>query len=387
MVLFTDEMRRNPYPMYQTLRAGSPVFQMPGSDLWLILDHDGVRRALTDHETFSSSVSATQGHGFEWLLFMDPPRHTQLRAILSRAFTPRSIAELEPRVRELSRALLDPLVERGEMDLCADYAAPLPLMVIAEMIGLPASDWPRLARWGETIMGLALTIVGSPAEKQAASDAFNAADAEMTAWLDGLVTGRPQDDDLLGRLLAAGLPTDELRRFIQLLLAAGTETTTNLIDNAVLCLLEHPAELARLRAAPALIPSAVEEVLRYRSPFQAALRATRGDVELLGARIPAGKMVFALIGSANRDPKAFPDPDRFDVGRDPNPHLGFGHGIHHCLGAPLARLEGRIALGDLLERLDDWTGPADWEPRRAFNVHGPARLPLRFAPRSAKMSA
>jgi cytochrome P450 len=385
--VFTDDMRRDPYPIYRQLRSAAPVFQVPGTDLWMVLDHAGVKRVLTDVESFSSRVSATQGHGFEWLLFMDPPRHTHLRAIITRAFTPRSIASLEPRIRELSRALLDPLVERGEMDLCLDYSGPLPMQVIAEMIGLPTEDWPRLRRWSEAIMNLALTIVGDGDEARAASDAFAVADDEMRAYLErvGGERRRHPEDDLLTRLVLSEvdgvrLTPEEVVRFIQLLLAAGTETTTNLIGNAILSFIEHPEELARLRAAPELLPTAIEEVLRYRSPAQAMFRATRRDVELSGRVIPAGKMVLVGIGAANRDPEQFRDPDRFDVGRDPNPHIAFGHGIHFCLGAPLSRLEGRIALGDLLGRLTHIerasTGP--WEPRRPFHVHGPNRLPIRF---------
>ncbi|HTJ41478.1 MAG TPA: cytochrome P450 [Kofleriaceae bacterium] len=380
---FSDEMRRDPYPTYATFRRASPVMQLPGAPIWMVLDYDGVRRALHDAECFSSNVSPTRGLRFEWLLFMDPPRHTHLRAIVSKAFTPRSVAALEPRIRAISGELLDAIAAKGgACDLVRDFATPLPMRVIAEMLGAPPSDAARLTRWSEAIIDLGLTIMGTPEESAAASAAFLAADAEMAAWLDALAPGA---DDLIARLRAAEVDGDRLRpdeilRFVQLLLAAGTETTTNLIDNAVLALLEHPAELARLRADPALVPSAIEEVLRYRSPAQAMFRATTRDVELGGRTIPAGAFVLAMIGAANRDPAAFAEPDRFDVARDPNPHLAFGHGMHYCLGAPLSRLEGRIALADLLARFgriaraDD----APWPPRRAFHVHGPTRLPMQL---------
>jgi cytochrome P450 len=170
--------------------------------------------------------------------------------------------------------------------------------------------------------------------------------------------------------------------FVQLLLVGGQETTANLIDNAVLCFIEHPDQLARLRSSPELLPSAIEEVLRYRSPLHWMPRATRRDVEVHGQVIPAGKVVLPMIGSANRDPRQFPAAGRFDVGRDPNPHLAFGHGVHACLGAPLARLEGRIALADFLERVKGFALASDepWEPRQALSVHGPSRLPIRFTP-------
>ena len=384
MDLFSVETRRDPYPMYRTLRERSAVLHVPGPELWLVLRHASVKRVLTDHEAFSSNISALHGHDFAWLLFMDPPRHTKLRAIISRSFTSRAIASLEPRIRELSRELLAAAVARGELDLVADYATPLPLMVIAEMLGFPAADWRQLARWSETIVALGNTISKTGAGE--ASAAFRAADAEMTAYFGRLVRERRArpTGDLLASLVAAEVDGErlddaDLVRFCQLLLAAGTETTTNLIDNAVIALLEHPAQLAQLRADPARIPAALEEVLRYRTPVQAMFRATRREVTLDGVTLPERAFVIAAIGSANRDPDAFGDPERFDIARDPNPHVAFGHGIHFCLGAPLSRLEARIALADLLARFAslELADPA-WQPRSSFHVLGPAALRLRF---------
>ena len=211
----------------------------------------------------------------------------------------------------------------------------------------------------------------------------------MRACLPDLIAQRraAHQDDLLTRLVEAEvdgerLTPEEILGFVQLLLVGGQETTANLINNAVLCFLEHPDQLARLRAAPDLLPSAIEEVLRYRSPLQWMPRATRRDVEMHGQVIPAGKLVLPMIGSANRDPKQFRDAGRFDITRDPNPHIAFGHGIHACLGAPLARLEARIALADFLERVQGFELASDepWEPRKALDVHGPSRLPIRFTP-------
>jgi cytochrome P450 len=194
-------------------------------------------------------------------------------------------------------------------------------------------------------------------------------------------------DDLLTRLVQAEvegerLTEGEILGFVQLLLVAGHETTTNLLNNAVLSFIENPGELDRVRAMPELLPSAIEEVLRHRSPVQWMFRFTRREVEMHGTTIPAGRMVIPVIGSANRDPGVFADPHRFDAARDPNPHVAFGHGIHFCIGAPLARQEARIALADLVERLRDveLADAEPWEPRRALHVHGPARLPIRFAP-------
>ncbi len=381
--LSSDEFRRDPYPAYDQLRAAAPVYQDPRSGLRLVLDYDGVRRVLSDPEVFSSR------YGPDWLIFADPPRHTKLRALISKAFTPRSVAALEPRIRDLSRSLLDRVAGRGEMDLVADFAAPLPMLVIAEMLGIPAADRPRFQRWADAILAMSYTI-GGPAEMaRAATEGFAAVTGEMAGYLQRLLGERRSQprDDLLTRLAAAEVDGErltpaEILGFFQLLLLAGSETTTNLISNAVLCLAEHPAQRARLRADPGLLPSAIEEVLRYRAPLQWMYRVTRREVDLRGTTVPAGAMVLAVIGSANRDPAAFPDPGRFDITRDPNHHLAFGHGAHFCLGAPLARLEARVALADLLARLDglEPATAAPWEPRPGLHVHGPARLPVRFTP-------
>jgi cytochrome P450 len=382
--LFSDDVRRNPYPVYDRLRSTSPLLHDPPSGLWMVFDYDGVKRVLSDPDAFSSR------YGPEWLVFLDPPRHTTLRALITRAFTPRSVANLEPRIRELARALLDRAVERGEMDLAADFSVPLPMMVIAEMLGIPAEDHPRFKRWADAILAMSYTISGRGSEEaRAATEHFLAVTAEMSAYLTGLLDRRQAEprDDLLTRLALAEVDGERLTReqilgFFQLLLLAGSETTTNLSNDALLCFVENPDQLARLRAAPDLLPSAIEEVLRYRSPLQWMYRATRHDVEVHGQVIPAGKLVLAMIGSANRDPRHFPDAGRFDVGRDPNPHIAFGHGLHFCLGAPLARLEARVALAELLERVKGFAlaSAEPWEPRKGSHVHGPSRLPIRFQP-------
>jgi len=383
--LLGDESRRNPYPLYAQLR-GSPVHRDPGTGLWLLLGYDEVKGALHDPETWSSGAAASGGQPLEWLIFQDPPRHTALRALILRAFTPRAVAALEPRIRKLSRELIDPVIGRAEIDLCADYSIPLPLLVIAELIGIPTADRPRFRDWSEVILRLsdAVAAGGQPAERAVAG--FRSASAEMRAYLADLLEERAAAprDDLLTRLASAEvdgarLSPDEILAFFQLLLVAGSETTTNLISNAILCFIDHPAELARVRASPALLPSAIEEVLRYRTPIQAVFRQTRCEVEVGGRAIPPGTLVLAMIGAANRDPHQFRDADRFDVGRDLNPHIAFGHGIHFCLGAALARLEARIALSDLLAGMKSFElARADWEPRRAFHVHGPSSLPIRF---------
>ena len=378
--LFSNAIRRDPYTAYDRLRAGGPVCRDPASGLWLALDYDVVKRVLSDSDAFSSR------YGPDWLIFADPPRHTKLRALVSKAFTPRTVAALEPRIRELSGELLYRVVERGEMDLVADFAAPLPMLVIAEMLGIPAQDRPQFHQWADAIVAMSHTIGGPQDAARAAQEGFAAVTAEMSSYLSALLAARRGEPggDLLTRLDGAEvdgvrLTMDEILGFFQLLLLAGSETTTNLISNAVLCLIEHPDQLARLRANPTSLPVPVEEVLRYRSPLQWMYRVARREVDLQGTAVPAGAMVLAVIGSANRDLTVFPDPGRFDIARDPNPHLAFGHGPHFCLGAPLARLEARIALADLLGRADEIIlGP--WEPRPGSHVLGPAHLPFRFVP-------
>jgi cytochrome P450 len=388
--LFSDAMRRNPYPAYDQLRNSSPVLHVAPLDSWMIFDFEGAKRALVNHDVFSSDLSHVPGRGNpgEWFIFFDPPRHSKLRALIAKVFTPRMVANLEPRIRELSRQLLDEVIERGEMDLAADFAVPLPMLVIAEIIGVPVADWPRYKRWSDVILKIANTISRDEAAVKTLEE-FRAVTAEMRAFLPDLIAQRQaaRQDDLLTRIVEAEVDGDQLTQaevlgFLQLLLVGGQETTANLINNAVLCFLEYPDQLARLREAPELLPFAIEEVLRYRSPVQWMLRATVRDVAVNGQVIPAGKLVLPMLGSANRDAKQFRDAGRFDITRDPNPHIAFGHGIHACLGAPLARLEARIALTDFLERVQGFALANDepWEPRKALHVHGPSRFPIRFMP-------
>jgi cytochrome P450 len=386
--LFSDDARRNPYPIYAQLHERSPLLREPQSGLWMVFDYAGVNRVLSDHETFSSR------YGPDWLIFKDPPKHTKLRALISKAFTPRSIVNLEPRIRELTRELLDPLVSRGEMDLAADFSVQLPMMVIAEMLGIPLADRGLFKKWADVILDMSYTVVPGEERREEATRAmenFIACTAEGAEYLARLLHERQTAprDDLLTRLAQAEvdgqrLTHEQILGFFQLLLLAGSETTTNLINNAILCFIEHPDELARVRAEPALLPRAIEEVLRYRSPLQWIYRVPKCDVEIHGHIVPTGKLILAMIGSANHDPRQFPDADRFDVARDPNPHIAFGHGPHFCLGAPLARLEARVALAELLGRLKDITLASDqpWEPRRGLHVHGPSRLPIRFETRA-----
>jgi cytochrome P450 len=381
--IFSDEVRRNPYPVYEKMRTDSPVLYVPPPfDGWLIFDYEGVKRALNDHETFGSAVPAPPN----WFIFMDPPAHSKLRALISRAFTPRMIASLEPLIRQISNQLLDSAIKRAEVDLAEAFSVPLPMQVIATMVGIPASDWAQFKRWSDGILRISYARSGK-AEADEALRVFQSVTAEMSPYLAEMIRARqtaPRNDMLTSLIQAEvdgeRLSHEEILGFLQLLIVGGQETTTNLVNNAILCFQESPDQLVLLRAAPQMLPMAIEEVLRYRSPFKWVLRTPRRDVEVHGKTIPAGKLVLAVIGSANRDSKVFKDANRFDIRRDPNPHLAFGHGIHSCLGAALARMEARIALGDFLSRVKHFEliGNDPWEPRKALHVHGPTRLPMRL---------
>jgi cytochrome P450 len=387
---FPAEMRRNPFPFYAAHREVSPVLHLEQFDLWLIFDYDGVKRALEDHATFSSQARppGAREKPFDWLIFNDPPRHGMLRALVSRAFTPRIVADLEPRIRQMSGELLAPNLGRGEMELVADYSSQLPVMVIAELLGIPPSDRAMFKHWSDCILKLADTVAGGEVARRAGQE-YGSIVSQMEEYLQATLQDRRRwpRNDLLSKLAhvevdGARLTHTEISGFFQLLLAAGSETTINLINNAMLCFLEHPHQLARLRERMELLPTAIEEVLRYRSPFQAVFRQTTREVEMHGVTIPADKLVLPLIGSANRDPMHFSCANCFDIARDPNPHIAFGHGIHFCLGAALSRLETRIALEDVLARMEQIELASDepWKPRPAFHVHGPMRLPVKFRP-------
>ena len=391
----SDQTRRDPFPEYDRIRANSPVVYDPRSDAWMVFDYAGVKRVLTDSASFSSSVTPAPLIS-KWLIFSDAPRHAKLRALIARAFTPVVIANLEPRVCELTQELLAPALERGAMDIATEFSTPLPMLVIAEMLGVPGGDWQRFREWAETILKLSYVTGGDTETMKTIGEEFRAVTAEMRAYLSAVLEERRSmpRDDLLTKLLLAEmegerLTHDEILGFFQLLLIAGTETTTNLLNNAMLCLIEHPEELQRLRSDPGLLVSAIEEILRYRSPVQWMFRITTREIELDRRLIPPGKLILPMIGSANRDPRQFSEPRRFHIGREPNPHLAFGYGAHFCLGAPLSRLEARVALCYLLRAMKNIRLRTDepWQPRTALHVYGPATLPIVFEPAEVAATA
>jgi len=372
MDLFSDDVRRDPYPVYEKLRAMAPV--MPFGTAWVLLDHASVSRALREPDVFGSEVIPPTGKAPDWLIFTDPPRHGRQRALIAKAFTPRSVAQLEPQIRAIARELI---AGRAELELVGDLATPLPMLVIAAMLGIPAADRDRLVRWADGINGLSYSAVGGPLAQQMIA-AYQRVRDEAEPYVAALVEERRRDprDNLMTRLALAEIDHErltgaELFGFFQLLLAAGTETTTNLIANAILCAAEHgvPRDLAPF----------VEEVVRYRTPAQVMFRQTKQAVELHGVTIPRDAFLLVAVGAANRDPAAFREANRFDPTRDPNPHVGFGHGIHYCIGAALARLEVRVVLEELFALGAPALASRDpWTPRRALHVLGPTALPVVF---------
>lgn len=379
----------NPFPWYERMRRTTPVHQDDATGVWSVFRYDDVERVLSDYRSFSSRFGAYDEGGeaaapiSASMIATDPPLHTKLRTIVSRAFTSRAISEMEPRIRAITENLLDDAIPRGAMDVVGDLAEPLPVTVIAEMLGIPAEDRRKFKVWSDAIVGLSNQLGGGDedavrVQKEVASYFLRIIEERRT---------RPEPD-LISTVAQAEVDgqrlTDrEVLGFCTLLLVAGNETTTNLIGNAVQCFLEHPDVADRLRKEPAGLPAAVEEVLRYRSPVQAMFRLALQKVALDGHELEPGDSVLAWIGSANRDGDQFVEPTRFDIGRSPNPHIAFGHGIHQCLGAPLARLEGRVALESLLRRTGAMrrADPATpLEPMESIIVHGVRKLPVVFEP-------
>lgn len=364
--------RLNPFPWYAEMRASHPWHRDPERGTWNAFRYEDVQRVLSDHNAFSSSIGGGAGPIAASIIGADPPRHTQLRALVTQAFTPKAVAQLQPRIIAIVSELLDQVVGRGSMDLVEDFAYPLPVIVIAEMLGIPVEDRPRFKVWSDAVVS-----GGGSGQTQ----------SEMGEYFLNTIARRRREPgaDLISGLLAAQiegrhLDPMELLGFCVLLLVAGNETTTNLIANTMMCLDENPAALTRLCTQPALLPTAVEESLRYRSPVQVMFRTAVRDVRLGDQPVRGGEHVAAWIGSANRDEAQFPGADRFDIARTPNRHIAFGHGVHFCLGAPLARLEANVALGALLQRCRDIRVVAGMalEAVPSTVVFGPRRLPVTF---------
>jgi pimeloyl-[acyl-carrier protein] synthase len=394
---FLPEVHDDPYPFYRQLRERDPVHpSLPG--LWLLTRYSDTSALLRDHHRFSNDsrnsdlvrmfmqMMGDRQPGLleestaRSMLFVDPPDHTRLRNLVSKAFTARVIEAMRPHVQEVVDELIGAFREAAVVDLVSELAYPLPIRVICEMLGIPPEDHDRFREWSaELVLTLDPMITLEIIERgNRAAEAF----AEYFAELLAARRAHPRDD-LLSALIAAEdrgqtLTEEELLSTCILLLVAGHETTVNLISNGMLALLRNPDQVQRLRHDPGLIRSAVEELLRFDSPVQLVGRTAMQDVEIGGVRIARGHQVVGIIGAANRDPAQFAQPDRLDIGRPDNRHLAFSGGIHFCLGAPLARVEAQIAIGTLVRsfpglRLAD---EAAIERRETVTLRGLRRLPV-----------
>ena len=358
----SDAMVRDPYPVYAKLRERSPVHYSRISDAVLLSRYKDVDAILRDHARFSNNPDLRKSRKVRYkpsqeersILFIDPPDHTRLRSLVNKAFTRSAINALEPRIREIMATLLDDIEDPSEFDLMQAVAIPLPVIVIAEMLGIPQEDRAQFRLWSDQRARLLEPMLTRSERKTAAE-----ASVQLSEYFLSIIRSRQGEprDDIMTRLVQAEeqgdtLSETEMLNMLRLLLIAGNETTTNLIGNGMLALLRHPDQLRALRDDPGLIPAAVDELLRYDSPVQMTLRCAVEDCEMDGVPVRAGQDIILLGGSANRDPDAFEKPDQLDFNRPKQDHISFGRGIHYCLGAGLARLEGRIAFEMLLERFD-----------------------------------
>ena len=393
--LFGPDMLADPYPIYHRLRETEPVLRVPQVEAWVVTSYDGVAAGLRSpalssdryprvrHKLAEKGLDHLATDRVRSLINRDAPDHTRLRGLVNKAFTPRTIASLEGRIRTIVEEVLD-AIPSGSFDLVQSLAYPLPVIVIAEMLGIPTADRGLFKKWSDEISILFSGEIGMIPEPmiRRASEARE----ELVEYLAAAVKERRSHpkEDLLTALIRAEengghLSEDELYSTAVLLLIAGNETTTNLIGNGLNALLNHPEQHRRLWADSNLIPQAVEEMLRFDSPVQLTTRVAKSDVDVAGTKVPAGDWVYFILGAANRDPNHFPHPDRFDLDRVNTKHSSFGVGPHFCLGAPLARLEMQVALRTLMQRFPRLRlGDEKPEYRNNFNLRGLKSLTLRF---------
>ncbi len=392
--LLDPEVLANPYPLYQRLRTEAPVHWDPYLHAWVVTRYADV---ITVLHQFSANRTPTPAQlaaiglaelgpvaqvMVKQMLFMDAPAHTRLRSLASTAFTPARVEALRSHIKDILDNLLEPLLSAGRMDVIADLAAPLPAIVTAEMMGLPTSDADQLKEWSADFAEVLGNFQHNP---DRASRTLKCVEQMTSYFRDaiGRVRSEPREG-LINALLTAEIDGDRLteEEIIAnciVTMVGGQETTTNLIGNGVLTLLRHPDQLERLKNDLTLIPSAVEELLRYESPSQHTARICPEDTELGGKQIRKGQAVIAVMGAGNRDPERFPDPDRLDLGRTDNRHLAFGWASHFCFGAPLARIEGQLTFEALVSRTSNLTleaGPLVW--RDNLGLRGLTSLPVTF---------
>lgn len=394
---FDAELRRDPYATYARARLKCPALRSDGLPVVSVFCHRDVQEILRDAKTWSSSFPdqrperRTEGDLAPSMLGLDAPEHTRLRALVGQAFTPRMIQSLRQRIEEIAEELVAEAVEQRQVDLVAALSHPLPMVAISEIIGIPPEDRAEFKRWSETLIESLGSGIFDSGPSQATLDRDGRVIDEMRAYFGRMArdrSARPRDDLLSGLVAAetegSKLSFEEMLSMLVLLLIAGNETTTSLISNTVLELLEHPDALARLRADPAWIPAAVDEVMRFSSPVQMDPRRATRDVEVCGVKIRRDEYAVCWLGSANRDEQVFANPERFDIERAAGKHLGFGFGPHYCLGANLARLEAQVAIRTLLEQTDGFertdSSPLPLHPSIVFR--GVGRLPLELQPRS-----
>ncbi len=382
---YAYEIHEDPYPVYRRLREEAPLYRNDELDFWALSRHDDVLAAFRDPVRFSSARGVTvdplpfpeQAAATMSFLAMDPPLHTRMRSLVSRGFTPRRVAELEPRIREISVQYLDGLTGAGRCDFIADFAGKLPMDVISEMLGVPEADRATLRTWADLVVHREEGVAEIP---QAALESS----AKLLQYFAGLLADRRvvARDDLTSALCEAEIDGDrlsdrEIIGFLFLMIIAGNETTTKLLGNALYWLWKNPGQRDRVRADPSLIPRWVEETLRYDNSTQGIARTLTADVALHGGTMKPGDRVLLLIGSANRDERVFEDPDRFDLLRNTSSMISFGQGTHFCLGASLARLEGRVALEEVWKRMPDYeVDEGGIERVHSSNVRGFAALPI-----------
>ncbi|HYW24964.1 MAG TPA: cytochrome P450 [Terriglobales bacterium] len=383
---FLPEVRDDPYPTYHALRAADPVHRSPFMPMWILTRYEDValvlrdQRFLADRTKAEAFQPAPDLDDTRSMLVLDPPDHTRLRGLVSKAFTPRVVDRLSAQAQAIVDGALDAAAERGGLELVEDLAYPLPVTVIARMLGVPEEDWPRFRDWSRVLVG-ALDPVAIQDQQKLAE--YGAADRAIQDYLADVVARRRSEpgDDLISALIAAEergdtLTERELVVMLVLLLVAGHETTVNLIGNGVLALLRNPDQLALLRSRPELLTAALEELLRWDSPVQLTARVVGEECELGGRTLRPGELLLTLLGAANRDPAQFPEPDRLDLTREPSQHFSFGRGIHFCLGAPLARLEGRLAIGSLVSRFPGLRLAGEPVRSETITLRGLRSLPL-----------
>jgi pimeloyl-[acyl-carrier protein] synthase len=386
------EFVADPYPTYHRLRAEDPVHHSP-LGFWVLTRYADVIAMLRDPRLIKEPIAAFVAARFGMavppglglsMLDRDPPDHTRLRGLVSKAFTPKALESLRPHIQGIVDGLLAKVEGRGEMDLIEEFAYPLPVRVICEMLGVPVADHERFKQWGLDI-ARGLDAIMLPPDSEVAQRSM-AGRRALAAYFRELIAERraAPREDMLSALIAAEeagdkLNEDELMATCLLLLVAGHETTVNLIGNGSLALLRHPGELRKLRDNPGLITTAVEELLRFDGPVQRTARIPSEDITVGDHTIPKGEMVMPFLGAADRDPAQFPDPDRLDITRGDNRHIAFGMGIHFCLGAPLARMEGQIAINTMLRRLPKLALAIDKpDYRQSLTLRGLQALPVSF---------